>query len=197
MPTNLSRKGTKYDQIYPPVLASDYGMRSPRMITLDQATLLPNADGALLVLPGSMIIRQANGLGRVLQGTRTTAAAAAGATQITVRNAALFAAGQVLAGIGTIAAGGINLVTNTITLTAGLAAALPANSTVFVTAGNPTTPYVFSTNTEGVYGMSLSLIDVGAVSNDLALYTSASVYAARLPYWDANLQSAFPEITLV
>jgi hypothetical protein len=167
------------------------------MLTLDLATLPPNADGSRLILPGSILIRQANGLGRVLQGTRTAISAAAGATVITVRNASLFSPGQVLAGIGTIAAGGVDLVNNRLTLAAGLAAALPVNSTVFVTAGNPTAPYNFSANTEGVYGMTLSLIDAGRLPNDIALYTSASVFGARLPYWDSNLQAAFPEITIV
>jgi len=167
------------------------------MITLDMTTIAPNGDGALLILPGSMIIRQANGLGRVLQATRTALAALSGATTITVRNASLFAPGQVIANIGTIAAGGVNLLTNVITLTVALAANLAANSLVFVTANNPTTLYVMSTNTEGVWGMVLSLVDVGAFPNDLALYSSCSVYANRLPYWDGNLTAALPGITLV
>jgi len=197
MPTNLYRRNTPFTSTYPTVLASDYGMRSPRMITLDMTTIAPNGDGALLILPGSMIIRQANGLGRVLQATRTALAALSGATTITVRNASLFAPGQVIANIGTIAAGGVNLLTNVITLTVALAANLAANSLVFVTANNPTTLYVMSTNTEGVWGMVLSLVDVGAFPNDLALYSSCSVYANRLPYWDGNLTAALPGITLV
>ena len=197
MPTNLYRRNLPYSAPYPTVLASDYGMRSPRMITLDMTTILANGDGAFLILPGSVIIRQANGLGRVLQATRTALAALSGATTITVRNASLFTPGQVLAGIGTIAAAGVNLLTNVLTLTVALAANLAANSLVFVTAGNPTTLYVTSTNTEGVWGIVLSLVDVGAFPNDLALYSSCSVYAARLPYWDSNLITAFPGITLV
>jgi len=197
MPTNLYRRNTPFTAPYPTVLASDYGMRSPRMITLDMTTIAPNGDGALLILPGTMIIRQANGLGRVLQATRTALAALSGATTITVRNASLFLPGQVIAGIGTIAAGGVNLITNVITLTVALAANLAANSLVFVTANNPTTLYVMSTNTEGVWGMVISLVDVGAFPNDLALYSSCSVYANRLPYWDGNLTAAFPGITLV
>ena len=197
MPTNLYRRNTPFTSTYPTVLATDYGMRSPRMISLDMTTIAPNGDGSLLILPGSVIVRQANGLGRVLNGTRTALAALSGATTITVRNASLFVPGQVIAGIGTIAAGGVNLLTNVLTLTVALAANLAANSLVFVTAGNPTTPYVMSTNTEGVWGMVISLVDVGAFPNDLGLYTSCSVYANRLPYWDGNLQAAFPEITLV
>jgi len=197
MPTNNYKRNTSFTSTYPIVLASDYGMRSPRMITLDMTTFPLNGDGSALILPGTMIIRQANGLGRALQATRTVLAALSGATTITVRNASLFLPGQVIAGIGTIAAGGVNLITNVIRFTAALAANLAANSLVFVTANNPTTLYVISTNTEGVWGMVLSLVDVGALPNDLALYSSCSVYANRLPYWDGNLTAAFPGITLV
>lgn len=95
--------------------------------------------------------------------------------------------------VGTLAAANaVNVATNTLTLAAAAARRLPADAPIGVAIAP-----------SDVVGMVLTTqllsggIDLTPVSNDVACYTSASVFGARLPVWDEWLQRALPEITLV
>lgn len=80
----------------------------------------------------------------------------------------------------------IDVVTNTLTLAGAADRRLPAGAAIGVSAG-----------TDLLWGMVVSPIDVSTVSNDVACYTSCTVYGDRLPVWNGYLQRQFPEITLL
>lgn len=88
--------------------------------------------------------------------------------------------------VETVATGGVNVETNTLTLVGAADRRLPAGAAIGV-AGSGEVPY----------GMVVSPIDVTDFSNDVACYTSATVYGERLPVWNSYLQRLFPEITLL
>lgn len=88
--------------------------------------------------------------------------------------------------VETIATGGVDVETNTLTLTGALDRRLPAGAVIGV-----------ATSGAVPYGMVVSPIDVTDFSNDVACYTSATVYGDRLPIWNSYLQRLFPEITLL
>lgn len=85
--------------------------------------------------------------------------------------------------VGTVSS--VDADTNEITLDANASVAIPAG-----------VPIGLETGSE-ILGMTVTPIDLKYTSNDVACYTSASVWAARLPYWDAAIAEALPEITLV
>lgn len=88
--------------------------------------------------------------------------------------------------VGTITTAGVSNTTTpeTITLASNSAVALPLGMPIGVAGGV-------------VWGMTARPIDLLETSDDIACYTSGSVYGDRLPYWDASVQAALPEITLV
>lgn len=89
--------------------------------------------------------------------------------------------------VGTIAAAnGVNAVATQPTIT------LAANASVPLPLGMP-----IGVNGGVIWGMTLRMIDLLETSDDIACYTAGAVYGDRLPYWDASIQAALPEITLV
>jgi hypothetical protein len=108
-----------------------------------------------------------------------------------VRNANLFKPGDVIkltstAGttVGTVEAIGAG----TIMLTANAAVAVAVGDALLAADAG---------SVDDILGMVLSVIDLSAFSNDVACYTSCSVYGDRLPFWNDELQAKLPEITLV
>jgi len=96
---------------------------------------------------------------------------------------ATFTAGGTL--VGTVSA--INVDTSIITLTANAAIAV-----------NPGVPVGVVTSSPANLGMIQPTQPIDLLrdlSTDVGLFTSASVYGARMPYWDAQLANLFPEIT--
>jgi hypothetical protein len=91
-------------------------------------------------------------------------------------------------GVGTIAS--INVAAKTVTLAANTSTAIAVGDKIVGASDD-------IANIGEPYGIIISLIDITDTSDDVACYTSASVFAARLPYWDAAMQTKFPEITLV
>jgi hypothetical protein len=186
MPTNLRQNLGKFESQYPEVLASEIGLRSPRMLTLDKTYFDDSED--IIIPPGSILCQLTSGLGRVLA---TGKAKAATATRvINLGNVSMFKIGDVLTkangdAVGTIAS--IAPVAGTVTLVANTTTAIAIDDVLKVDNANAGKPY----------GMVLSAFNATQHSNDVACYTSCSVFAARLPYWDASLQTIFPEITLV
>lgn len=175
------------------VLATEQGLRSPRMLTLDLNYVAPNENGVKIIKPGTLIAKLASGYGRPYPAALAIAATATTSPTLTVKDASLFKVGDVIkktsstgTTIGTVQA--IDTTAGTITLTANAAAAIAiGDALVSVESGAVT----------DLYGMVLSVINLTEFSNDVACYTSCSVYGQRLPYWNAAIQAQFPEITLV
>ena len=190
MPTNLLRSHREFDSANS-VLATEQGMRSPRMATFDNSFISPDPSNPMnLILPaGSIICRLGSGLGRVYPAAVATAATPTTSNTISVADPSIFKPGDALkkglTPIGTIAS--IDLVAKTITLAANATAAVAAGDTLIANSQAPTT----------ILGITVTAIDLKQTSNDVACFTSASVWGARLPYWDATVQAALPEITLV
>jgi hypothetical protein len=286
MSTNLIQEQHSFAS-QPDVLATLEGLRSPLLLTMDLAAISPDANGKKYLYSGSVLVKQPNGLGAPLKVSKVTAAATTSATTLTVGNAALFRAGDVLtvfgpyarldlagiwanadtasltldgqtvtvpvadyssltnlaialasafntaplfasrasftadaqhvhifgkqpytvasgeatAGDGTLVVTGsatrlienasvevvqsVNTVTNTLTLAGTLDRRLPVNAGVGVLTGE-------------IVGLHAGpTIDLDHLSNDVAVYTSATVWAARLPYWSDAIAPLLPEITLV
>lgn len=80
----------------------------------------------------------------------------------------------------------INRTTNVITLAGAADRSLPANAPLGVMA-----------STDVIYGLMPSFIDLDETSNDVAIFTSCTVYGDRLPYWDSYIAKLLPEITLL
>jgi hypothetical protein len=93
--------------------------------------------------------------------------------------------------VGTITTSGINVATNTLTLAANAAVALPV--------GSPIAIAVASSNVLGVAGYQYILgstqTQIQPDSNDIPAYNTGRVYRARLPFCDAWLLSALPQLT--
>jgi hypothetical protein len=189
MPTNLIKNTGHFGGINS-VLASEIGLRAARMLTIDLTQLTPLSGQDLILKPGTVIYQMASGLGRAYPASKAIATTATSSKIIKVDNPTLYKVGDVLknqadAALGTIAS--IDGATGDITLAANSATAIAVGDAV---AGDPTalgTPY----------GIIISEIDITALSNDVACYTSASVFRERMPYWSAALSTAFPEITMV
>jgi hypothetical protein len=189
MPTNLIKNTGHFTGINS-VLASEIGLRAARMLTIDLTQLTPLSGQDLILKPGTVIYQMTSGLGRAYPASKAIATTATSSKIIKVDNPTLYKVGDVLknqadAALGTIAS--IDGATGDITLAANSATAIAVGDAV---AGDPTalgTPY----------GIIISEIDITALSNDVACYTSASVFRERMPYWSAALSTAFPEITMV
>jgi hypothetical protein len=172
------------------VLYSENGLRSPRMITADTTKFTASPGGSVIIPPGHFWEELVGGLGRVLPMTKAVAQTLTSSPTLVVANASIFVVGEVLTlanadAVGTISA--IDTETNTITLTGNTTTQVDIDDVVMVA----------STVYTGVKGMNISAIDLLKVTDDIALYTSASVYESRMPIWDATLAAAFPEITTV
>lgn len=188
MPTNLLLSNTQFEGI-PDILVSENGLRSPRMLTVDLDYFETGGDD-IIIPPGTILTKLPSGLGRALPNAVATATTATTAKVITVDNPYLFHVGDVITkangdALGTVAS--IAPTAKTITLAANTTTAIAVNDVIIADAASAGTPY----------GMTISNINLSQVSNDVACYTSASVYRARVPYWSTALQTAFPEITMV
>ncbi|MGL5925545.1 hypothetical protein [Chroococcidiopsis sp.] len=204
MPNNMYQGKTSFDNFdYPQVLATDRGLRSPRGLTLDLSYLQANPAGTKVVKPGYLLSVLPSGYGRIFPGSRAIAAAAVGATVISVRDASVYKIGEVVSRVAATPQGtpanfgattalgtvqSLDTAANTITLSAASASALSVRDIVLGTDAN---------NPSAIVGMILSLNDLGDNPNDVAAYTSATVYGMRLPMWDSFIQNLFPEITLM
>jgi hypothetical protein len=201
MPSNVLRNLSSYLGDIPGVLATEAGMRSPRMLTIDLSYVQQSSPDPLnqqlaptrILMPGSLIskVTGAN-YGRIFPASRSTVISLTTANTLTVKNAAIFKIGDVLrlgfagATIGTITA--INVSTNVITLAANAAVAVAVGNVINAVNGG---------DVINVYGMVLSAIDLNSNPNDIAAYTSCTVYGDRLPFWSSELALAFPEITFI
>lgn len=186
MPTNMRRETGSFSGVST-VLASEIGLRSPRMLTLDESYL--GGDG-FVIKPGSIVCKLGSGLGRVYPAAKATAATTTSSAVLTVDDPTVFKVGDVLINaaddaLGTISS--IDLEAKTITLGANTVTAVANGDQILGNAATVGTPY----------GMVVSQFAVKTESNDVAAYTSCSVFEARLPYWSDALQAAFPEITTV
>jgi hypothetical protein len=113
----------------------------------------------------------------------TLAAAETGTNATATASGSSFAAGGVT--VGTITA--VDPIAKTITIGAGAAVAVAAGVPVGVPESRP----------EGL-GMIQPTQPIDLIRNvnqNYGLFTSASVYGQRLPYWDGELAALFPEIT--
>lgn len=288
MPTNLLLAENSFEG-FDSVLATLEGVRSPRMITLDLAAISPDENGKKFIKPGTLILKRSDGKGVPYKTAKLAAAVTTSATALTVDNASLFKAADVLtvavpyarldlagtwanadtasitlegqtvvhtvadystltalataiaatlntsflsskanfiaeaqyvhvfggdtyaiaaaettAGDGTltvansatrltqgtsvetIATGGVAADTNILSLVGAVDRRLPAGAPIGAGSGS-----------DQIWGMVVSPIDVSELSNDVACYTSCTVYGARLPIWNAYLQKLLPEITLI
>jgi len=110
-------------------------------------------------------------------------AAKVGANGTVTASGATFAP---LTAIGTISA--VNPLTNVLTISAA-AISVPVRLPIGVATSLPDDLGMLSPN------MPIDLLYRS--SDNWALYTDATVYRSRLPYWDGQLAALFPEITLV
>ena len=171
------------------VLATETGLRSPRGITIDPATIKKNSQGNCYVESGAIVLRLSSGLGKIYPASKATAATTTSSALLTVTNIQGFEVGNVVSINGTTAVGeiaSINADTNVITLT--------ANATNAVAIGDKIT---VASPTGTPIGIVVSVNHNLAENNDVPCYTSASVYSARMPWWSSTIQALFPEITLV
>jgi hypothetical protein len=169
------------------VLFSEQGLRSPRMRTIDLTTIPLDANGQQFILPGSLMIDLPNGYGSIYRATKAKAPTTTASDTLTVQNPAVFKPGDTVK--LTTAAGTTVGVVESITETTVV---LVANAAVAVTAGAS-----LVAADAGSIDDVLSVIDLSEFSNDVAAYTSCSVYGDRLPFWNDELQAKLPEITLV
>jgi len=292
MPTNLIQSSASYEgDIH--VLATEQGLRSPRMLTIDLTAMDFDADGNKLLRSGQIIVKLASGLGAPYKASKLGVATATNSAALTPSQTGLFRVGDALvvaaphasvtfaltwangdtaevtidgtpyeytvadystlaalattyaagfnasdagakataiasgatvhffgkAGGASIAVASLTAGDGTLTVT-GSATALESGKTVgtvssiaedgVITLGAnaaialPSESPIKALNQGQIYGMVLTphiiasqTNALAALSNDVACYTSASVYGARLPYWDAACAAALPEITLV
>lgn len=178
------------------VLCTMGDLSSPVMRTVDTSTVLALTGTNKIIYPGTVLLAgngAASGYARAFPGSYATATTSTSSPTIVVKNATVFRVGDVLvkgapgstAALGTIAS--INPDTNTITLS--------ANSTTAVAIGDSVWVNVATLSTD-VIGLVVRLHDFGIASNDVAAYKSASVYSARLQFWNSAIQAVLPEIKL-
>jgi hypothetical protein len=184
MPANLIKNTGHFTGINS-VLASEIGLRAARMLTMDMAQFTSLAGQDIILKPGTVICQLASGLGRAYPASKAVAATATSSKLVKVDNPTVFKVGDVLTGVGTIAQ--IDATTGDITLAANASAAVAVGDAIAGDAASAGTPY----------GIIISEIDITVFSNDVACYTSASVFRERMPFWSAALSTAFPEITMV
>jgi hypothetical protein len=197
MPTNLL-SSTNYFGNDVTVLATELGLRSPRMLTLDLNYIAPDSDGNKILQAGALLVQLESGYGRVYPAAKASTPTATSSNVLTVPNPSIFKAGDVIKKTSTSGTtiGTVQTVNTdgTLTLEANAAAAVATGDTLVATDGGVVT---------SIYGMNLTkqLLagsnDIAATSNDIACYTSASVYGDRLPFWSSAVQAQLPEITLV
>lgn len=171
------------------VLATETGLRSPRGITIDPATIKKNSQGNCYVESGAIVLRLTSGLGKIYPASRAAAATTTSSTLVVVNNAQGFSIGDVITINGTTAVGAIDSIDadkNLLTLTANATNAVAIGDRI--TVASPTGTPV---------GIVVSVNHNLAKNNDVPCYTSASVYSARMPWWSSTIQALFPEITLV
>ena len=199
MPSNVLRQISNFDTGIS-VLATEAGLRSPRMLTIDPnyvpASLPDPLNPPLIpsrwIKSGSFISRLPTGYGRIFPTSRSTSITLTTSNTLTVKNASVFTVGDILrlgfagATIGTIAS--IDPKTNIITLTANALVALAVGLIVNATVGG---------DVVNLYGMVISAVNIVSRPNDIAAYTSCTVYGDRLPFWSAEIATAFPEITFI
>jgi hypothetical protein len=172
------------------ILYSEGGLRSPRGGTADLQWFQVSADNNIVIPPGMVWVSDGAGGFRVLPAVKATAATTTSQRVLTVKHPNIFKVGEVLTkdngdALGTIQS--IDLDASTITLA--------ANSTTAVAIGDVVKKT--GTNYSGVQGINISTLNLSERSNDVAFYTSASVYGDRLPMWNSTIAAALPEITLV
>lgn len=196
MPTNMFLSRQIFDDAYNTVvLASMEGLRSAPMISIDPAAVTADQFGSKILRPGTVIVSAngaASGFGRALPGATATAVTTTAQAAITVNDVTTFRVGDVLvkglpgatAALGTISA--INATTRVITLAANTTTAVAIADPIWVAVAQST-----------IKGIIVTSVDILQNSNDVACYTSASVYGARLPFWNSLAQAALPGIVLV
>jgi hypothetical protein len=170
------------------VLYSEAGLRSPRSITADMQFFQTDKGNNTIIPPGC-VWKEVGGLGRVLPMSKAIAATTTSSKILSVKLANIFKVGEVLTVgatvIGTIAS--IDPWANTITLAANAAAAVAIDDIL----------QVQGTTYDDILGINISTLNLTERGNDVACYTSASVYAARMPIWNATIAGKLPEITTV
>lgn len=171
-------------------------LASPRMVSIDPLTISSATGDDKIVLSGTVLIR-GNGagtaLGRAFPGSYATAAAIATDTTITVRNASVYRAGDVLVkgapgsttALGTVQS--VNATTNVITFTAAIGTTVAIGDSVWAN---------ISTLAADLVGLCVVPHNITNDSNDIAAYLSASVYRDRLQFWNSTIQALLPEIKL-
>lgn len=194
---DLNRGRTVYDDAKNyNVLYTMGDLASPTMRTVDTSKVLAAIGGNKIIYPGTVLLMgngAASGYARSFPGSYAVATTSTSSPTIVVKNATVFNVGDVLvkgspgstAALGTIQS--INVDTNTITLA--------ANSTTAVAIGDSIWVNVATLSTD-VLGLVVRLQDFGIMSNDVAVYRSASVYSARLQFWNSAIQAVLPEIKL-
>lgn len=188
MPTNLKLASQTF-QGMDQILWSSHGLRSPRSISMDQTYVAADVNGNKIIAPGSIISKLGSGLGRVFPAIKATAATTTGQAVITAKYVNSIKVGDVLEKengdpIGTVSA--VNVDAGTVTLAANSTTAIAIDDFI-----------VGDTASAGEsIGIIVATIDIAKLSDDLAVYTSASVHGARMPYWPQAMKDKFPEITL-
>lgn len=95
MPTNLL-KTSSFDEGEVQVLANTVDLYAPRMVTIDLDTIQADANGNKKIPAGSVILKQANGFGRVYPLSELGSAITTSSTSLSVANAGLFKDGESL-----------------------------------------------------------------------------------------------------
>lgn len=178
---------------YPPtVLATSEGLRAPRGITLDSTYCFADANGNKVGRSGSLIATLPSGLGRIFPASKATAATTTSQNTVIVANATVFAVGEALTingstAVGTIAS--INYATNVITLGANAANAVAVGDLLITDAS-----VTGAQTAANLLGIIISHIDLVQSDYRIGIYTSASIFTARMPAWNATIAAIFPEI---
>jgi lipopolysaccharide export system protein LptC len=171
------------------VLFSEEGLRSPRMITADMQYFTKSDEGQIVIPPGYVWQKLSSGLGRILPQFKAAGATTTSSAVIKTRNVNFIKVGEVLvkgaAVVGTVQS--VNPTDGEITLAANAAVAVAAGDVLNVQ----------GMTTADLMGINISVLNLTSRSNDVACYTSCSVYAARMPQWNSTIAAAFPEITTV
>ncbi|MGL5076111.1 MAG: hypothetical protein ACRDBG_09775 [Waterburya sp.] len=212
MPSNMYRKGATWDKNFVNVLATEGGIRSPRGVTMDLASIPSTLEGSKILIPGHIISTYpptfadaaVRGYGRVFPASRATAAAAG--TTIPVRDASCFRIGEAVVRVAR-ATNGFTPADFATTTAVGNVTAINFDTNVVTVSAAPATPFAVGDILYGQYGANALTDIIGIVvkaieiskdnPNDQGIYTSATLYGARMPFWDAAIQNRFPELTLV
>lgn len=172
------------------VLYSENGLRSPRGGTVDLQWFQKSIDNNIIIPPGLVWVANGAGSFRALPATKAIATTATTSRIVVVKQANIFKVGEVLTNDAAAAIGAIqsiNVATSTITLVANSATAIAIGDIIKVA----------GTTYTGIQGINISTLNLSERSNDVAFYTSASIYKNRMPIWNATIAAALPEITTV